>query len=207
MDKKKLYEKKYASSLLVPSPYFQKQFQYIVKKYLIKKNPKILDLGGGTGEYSLLLQDLNYDVTLFDFSVEATIKAKNIGVYSIVCDDFLSYKFKDEKYDLIFVKGFSLLNIEDKKTFLSLIERMKLLLNPNGYIIYMGQSDLSTNWSKSGWYQLGISEIEEYFDDYLILPAFRYQVYLPLFLNKIITNILSKVRDLPKSITLLGVIR
>ena len=207
MNKKELYENKYELSGLNPSPYFLKQFQYIEQKYIKQKHLKVLDLGGGTGEYSLLLQQLNYDVTLFDFSEQAIERAKNIGVESTICDDFLSYDFKGKKYDVVFVKGFSLLNTDDKSQFLSLIARMKYILSSNGSIIYMGQTDLSSKWTDSGWYQLGIKEINVYFTDFLIFPAFRYQLYFPLIFNKFLSNSLAKFKILPRSMTLVGIIK
>ena len=207
MDKKELYETKYKKEGLPVSPYFKKQFQYIQKKYIKRNNLKILDLGGGTGEFSLLLQELNNEVTLFDFSKEAAKKAKDMGVLSIICNDFLTYDFKDDKYDVVFVKGFSLLNTDDKDTFLALIERMKGLLTNDGYIVYMGQTDLSASWTESGWYQLGTDDINNYFTDSLILPAFRYQLSLPLIVNKGISSSLSLLSSLPRSMTLVGIIK
>jgi len=207
MNKKNMYENKYKLSGLNPSFYFKKQFQYIEKKYIKKNNLDILDLGGGTGEYSLLLQELNYKVTLFDFSEQAIGRARNIGVLSTICDDFLSYDFNKKKYDVIFVKGFSLLNTDNQENFLRLKKQMNSILNDNGHIIYMGQTNLSGKWTKSGWFQLNKKMIDKYFDEYLILPAFRYQLYLPLKINNYITKILSFLPVLPKSFTLLGIIK
>ncbi len=205
MDKKNIYEKKYKLNGLNPSPHFKKQFQYIQKNYIKQKNLRILDLGGGTGEYSLLLQDLDYDVTLFDFSEEAIERGRSIGVVSTICDDFLSYDFYDDKYDIVFVKGFSLLNTDNETDFLSLKKQMNNILKDQGYIIYMGQTDLSGKWTDSGWFQLNKKMIEKYFDTYLILPAFRYQVYLPVFINSFITKLLIFIGVLPKSFTLVGI--
>ncbi len=207
MDKIDLYEKKYELSGLSPSPYFKKQFQYIHKNYIKKNSLKILDLGGGTGEYSLLLQELNHNVTLFDFSKQAIRRAKSIGVLSTICDDFLSYDFNEEKYDIVFVKGFSLLNTDNQKNFLALKKQMNNILKDDGYIVYMGQTDLSGKWTDSGWFELNKEMIEDYFDEYLILPAFRYQLHLPLMINNFITKLLSLFVTLPKSFTLVGISR
>lgn len=207
MSKKELYDDKYERLTLTPSPYFKKQFDYIHIKYFDKKPLHILDLGGGTGEYSKLLEELDQDVTLFDFSEQAVQRAKNIGVLSVICDNFLTYDFKEKKYDAIFVKGFSLLNTDNKETFLSIKKRMRSILKPDGKIIYMGQTDLSYKWTDSGWYQLGENEIDLYFDEYLILPAFRYQTKMPLMINRSITKLLTLFSVLPKSMTLVGIIK
>lgn len=207
MNKKEQYEEKYRTEGLNPSPYFLKQFQYINNYYIKGNDLKILDLGGGTGEYSLLLQKIYSSVTLFDFSEEAIKKAKRNGVISTICDDFFSYDFNNLKYDVVLVKGFSLLNTDNENLFTELTNRMKTILNDDGCIVYMGQTDLSESWTKSGWYQLSKEEITNYFDEYLILPAFRYQLKFPHFFNKIITNMLSFFKKLPKSFTLVGVIK
>ena len=206
MNKKELYENKYEVLGLTPSPYFKRQFKYIEKKYLRKDNLKILDLGGGTGEYSLLLQELEYDVTLFDFSEQAIKRAKMIGVKSVICEDFLTYHFKNNKYDVVFVKGFSLLNTDNKDVFLFLLEKMKHILNKDGKIVYMGQTDLSGKWTDSGWYQLGENEITKYFNDSLLMPAFRYQLFLPLIFNTLITKVLMCFSSLLRSVSLVGII-
>jgi SAM-dependent methyltransferase len=207
MNKKELYEKKYELSGLSPSPYFSQQFNYIQKIYIQKNHLKILDLGGGTGEYSLLLQQLDHDVTLFDFSIQAIQRAKSIGVDATICDDFISYNFRDKKFDVVFVKGFSLLNTDDRSSFNAIVKKMKSILASDGCIVYMGQTDLSGQWTKGGWYQLGIDSIHHYFTDFLILPAFRYQLYFPLALNRVLSSILSRFKKLTKSITLIGIIR
>jgi len=207
MDKKELYENKYELSGLSPSSYFKKQFQYIKNNYIKKENIEILDLGGGTGEYAFLLQELNYNVTLFDFSKQAIKRAKGIGILSTICDDFLTYDFGEKKYDIVFVKGFSLLNTDNEEEFLSLTKRMKNILKDDGYIVYWGQTDLSGKWTDSGWFQLNKEMIDNYFESYLILPDFRYQLHLPVIINKFLTKILSLSPVLPKSMTLLGISR
>jgi ubiquinone/menaquinone biosynthesis C-methylase UbiE len=207
MDKKILYDKKYEQIHLQPSLYFPKQFKYIEKNYCKSLKSKVLDLGGGTGEYSLLLQGMSYDITLFDFSMEAIKRAKSIGVKKTICNDFLSYDFEDESFDIILVKGFSLLNTDNEHTFLAMIQQMKAILNSEGIIIYMGESNLSASWSESAWYQLGQTEIKKYFDSYLLLPAFRYQLILPLFFNQWITRVLMNFKSLPRSISLVGIIK
>ncbi len=207
MDKIDIYENKYELAGLNPSPYFKKQFQYIQKNYIKKDSLKILDLGGGTGEYSLLLQELNHNVTLLDFSEQAIKRAKSIGILSTICDDFLSYNFDGKKYDIVFVKGFSLLNTDNKEKFLSLKKQMNSILKDGGYIVYMGQTDLSGKWTDGGWFQLNKEMIENYFDEYLIFPAFRYQLHLPFIINNFITKLLSLFVTLPRSLTLVGISR
>lgn len=206
-NKKKYYEEKYNNEVLVPPPYFIKQFEYIIKSFHSPptKKIRILDLGGGTGEYSRLLQDAGYNVTLFDFSQEAIEKAHNIGVQKTICADFNTFKFGNEKYDIILAKGFSLLNTDKSLNFERILKRSKLLLNSEGLFIYWGQTNLSNEWTKSGWYQLSNVDLKRYFTHSLILPAFRYQLNLPLFLNLFISKTIRLFNKLPRSISLIGI--
>jgi 2-polyprenyl-3-methyl-5-hydroxy-6-metoxy-1,4-benzoquinol methylase len=56
--------------------------KHMLNKYL--KKGSVLDIGGGTGRYSIYLASLGYDVTLIDLSARnvefAKIKAKELGV-------------------------------------------------------------------------------------------------------------------------------
>ncbi len=78
-EKKVFYEEKYSHVSVAPSPYFKKQFQYLLDNHskIDASRLSILDLGGGTGEYSIILQNLGHDVTLFDYS-EIAIKNSTI---------------------------------------------------------------------------------------------------------------------------------
>lgn len=208
-EKKEYYEAKYSDVILTPSPYFLKQFKYIVNGFFKpqKKEISILDLGGGTGEYSLLLQDAGYTVTLFDFSQEAIEKAKDIGVFNTICADFNTYDFDNKKYDLILAKGFSLLNTDDSDDFNTITIRSTNILKENGLFIYWGQTDLSGGWTKSGWYQLSLKDLKMNFTQSLILPAFRYQLYFPLGINLGLSKILVFFKKLPRTVSLIGIIK
>jgi len=46
---------------------FIRQFSYLVRHYSRTPDPLVLDLGGGTGEYSLALQQAGYRTVLLDF--------------------------------------------------------------------------------------------------------------------------------------------
>ena len=64
--------------------------KYMLNKYL--KKGSILDIGGGTGRYSIYLAQLGYDVTLVDLSDEnvkfAKEKAKELGAIAYITKPF-----------------------------------------------------------------------------------------------------------------------
>jgi ubiquinone/menaquinone biosynthesis C-methylase UbiE len=71
---------------------------------------KLLDLGGGTGKYSLLLSKLGYNVTLADISNESLkvaqekFKKENVSV-SIINISGEELSFEDDYFDIIIMLG------------------------------------------------------------------------------------------------------
>lgn len=89
----------------------------------IKPKDKILDLGGGSGRYSIWLASMGCDVTLFDLSdgnIEyAKAKSKEMGVnLKTISGNALDESlYPDETYDHILVMGpmYHLFDINDRK--------------------------------------------------------------------------------------------
>ena len=90
-----------------------------IHKYLEKmNNPKILDVGAGTGKYSISLFNEGYDVTAVE------LVKHNLMVLKRNCPDIKSYqgnalnlkKFKDNSFDMILLFGplYHLISKEDK---------------------------------------------------------------------------------------------
>lgn len=205
-DKKKIfYNSKYLHQNVAPSPYFKLQFLYLVKKYCKQKPKTVLDLGGGTGEYSIELQQLGYDVTLFDYSHVAINHAKQIGVHNTICNDFLSYDFHNQSYDIILAKGFSLLNTIDEKSYDSVLNKIRNLCNERGVVFYWGRTDLSNSTTKSGWVNHNYDFLISKYNHILLFPAFRWQSKLPHIINIFISRVYSVTRKL-YPFTLVGIL-
>jgi SAM-dependent methyltransferase len=206
MDKQSFYEQKYRNESLRVPRHFIRQFTYLARHYGRTPNPLILDAGGGTGEYSLALQQAGYRTILLDFAAEAIRKARERGVHELIQADFMIHDFKGQRMDLVLAKGFSPLNTDDESRFAAGLARIRGILGPQGTGLYWTVTDLSGRWSASQWYQVPAAWLSRHFNEVLVFPAFRYQVILPLWLNRAVSRMLLR-RRLPKSMTAIGIIR
>jgi tRNA (cmo5U34)-methyltransferase len=106
------------------------------------ENPRILDLGSGTGLISFLLKKIyhNAEITLIDISKNmidvAKARFKNYENITFVVGDYVNYIF-DDKYDII-VSGLSIHHIsnEDK---IHLFSKIYRILNPHGQFVNADQ--------------------------------------------------------------------
>lgn len=182
---------------------------------LDKPAMKVLDLGGGSGIYSLAFQQLGMNPFLLDFSERAVDMARSRGVKNTICADFLECDFPGEKFGLVFVKGFSLLNVSNLNHFTEVLERIKACLTTEGVIVYFGRSNFSGVWSQSGWYDFSMSELidlKRLFQKFHLFPSFKRQVYLPRQFNELVSSTLfasAPFRALfqKKGVTMVGLFR
>jgi len=200
--KTKMYDKKYSLVRLKPGPHFNKQFEYILRSTNMgRKKLKILDLGCGTGEYSLMLQMMGHEVIAVDLSGEAIKKAKEIGVTNAFVADLLSEP-KKNMFDIVLVKGFSPLNTDDISEFIDVWNKIKNLLMADGVAIYWGSTNLTSQWSESGWFNWNPDNLKSILVTQ-VLFAFRYQANFPWVLNALISFIAKKIK-LSRNLTFIG---
>lgn len=90
-----------------------------IQKYL-KKGSKILEIGAGTGRYSIALAKMGYDVTAVEL-VESNLKvlsenAKGIENLKSYQGDVLELQFEDNTFDMVLCLGpmYHLYNQKDK---------------------------------------------------------------------------------------------
>lgn len=125
-----------------------------IEKYL-KKNNKIIDIGAGTGAYSIYFHDLGYDVT----SVE--LVKHNIRVIEKKRPDIKTYngnaldlsKFDDNSFDIVLLFGpmYHLINMEDK---VKALNEAKRIVKSTGYIFIsycMNEYAVITHGVKEGF--------------------------------------------------------
>ena len=103
---------------------------------LDKKNIKILDIGAGTGRYSVALAEEGYDVTaveLVKYNL-GILKKKNSNVKAYQGNALKLSRFEDESFDITLLFGpmYHLFGFEDKKK--ALMEA-KRVTKKNGYIL------------------------------------------------------------------------
>ncbi len=99
------------------------------------KGKNVLDVGAGTGMFSIKMNDLGMNVTYIDsYDKYVNIAKKRAGNRKIkfICGDFLKYKFK-KKFDCVIISGF----IEHVEDDISLLNGINKLLKKNGRLILL----------------------------------------------------------------------
>jgi SAM-dependent methyltransferase len=95
----------------------------------------ILDVGAGTGDHALLLQNNGFDVTAIDISNDSCEIMRKRGIRNVVCCDFFNY-YSENKYDTILLLGRSIGAVEDINGFLNFLKISKKNLTNGGHIIF-----------------------------------------------------------------------
>lgn len=113
--------------------YIHKYLECVGEK---KENIKILDIGAGTGNYSIPLSEEGYDVTAVEYVKYnlGILKRKNSQVKAYQGDARKLKRFADETFDvtLLFGPMYHLFGFEDK---LKALLEAKRVTKPGGYIL------------------------------------------------------------------------
>ncbi len=126
------YYNKFNEDKRLLSRHGQVEFNVTIKyieKYLKKyKNPKILDVGAGTGRYSIYLDSLGYDVTAVELVKHnlRVLESKNSKVKAFLGNAINLKKFKDDSFDIVLLFGplYHLFSLEEKLIALSEAKRV-----------------------------------------------------------------------------------
>ena len=117
---------------------FSVAMDYIHEAIGDRKNLDIIDIGAGTGRYSVLLADEGHNVTAVEYVNKnvSQIKMKSSKVVAKQGTALNLKKFKDESFDveLLFVPTYHLFTHEDK---LKAITEAKRILKKGGYLLIM----------------------------------------------------------------------
>lgn len=110
-----------------------KYIKYYLSKY---NNPKILDVGAGTGKYSLALYDEGYDVTALELVKHnlMTLKSKNKAIKAVLGDARNLSGFNDKSFDMVLLFGplYHLISKDDK---IKALMEAKRVLKDDGVIL------------------------------------------------------------------------
>ena len=124
-----------------------------IKEYLNNFiDPKILDIGAGTGKYSIELLNQGYDVTAVELIKHnlMTLKAKNSSVKAYLGNATNLSMFKDNSFDMVLLFG-PLYHLINKKDKLKALLEAKRIVKKDGIILisyYMNEYAIITHGFK-----------------------------------------------------------
>lgn len=128
---------------------YRTAIKYINKYLNTMTNPKIIDIGAGTGAYSIPLANEGYDVTAVELVKHnlMTLKNKSNKVKTYLGNAIDLSKFKDNTFDVVLLFGpmYHLISNEDK---LKALSEAKRILKNNGLIFisyYMNEYAIITH--------------------------------------------------------------
>lgn len=128
---------------------YRTTMKYINKYLNTMTNPKIIDIGAGTGAYSIPLANEGYDVTAVELIKHnlMTLKNKSNKVKTYLGNAIDLSKFKDNTFDIVLLFGpmYHLISNEDK---LKALSEAKRILKNNGLIFisyYMNEYAIITH--------------------------------------------------------------
>lgn len=127
-------EKLYNSSLHRTGESNQRPWYAYAKKLIpsADKEQKILELGGGLGEFSRILKNSGFqDIIFADGSSECVQKAKSEGFTAILCNFNEKLPFEDGVFDGIFI----LEVVEHVELAENLLKEIKRILKDDGWMI------------------------------------------------------------------------
>ncbi|MGB9928800.1 MAG: class I SAM-dependent methyltransferase [Methanosarcina sp.] len=148
-----------------------------ILKHLKNTNAKVLDVGCGIGHYSFLIERFGVKVTAFDYDKGLIEKANeekkrlNSNVEFLIADGRYPEKYFIDKFDLIFMSGFSLFGINLDKV---IMEKYLSLLNKNGRLVFVHNTNLTGTIRKTHWKNHKVEELRGFFTS---LNCNIYEIY------------------------------
>ena len=139
-----LYADLYSNFKFSGTPYLSyRDMPNILNKHVHGKN--VLDYGSGSGESTLFLKSLDYNVTSVDINERmlSIAQAKDpLGKYVKIDSGIIP--FDDDSFDLVFC-SFVLLEISTKDEILNIVREIHRVLKKNGIFISISASDHTYN--------------------------------------------------------------
>lgn len=122
---------------------------HYIQKYL-KKGSKVLEIGAGTGRYSIALAKMGYDVTAVEL-VESNLKvlrenSKGIANLKSYQGDALNLQFEDNSFDLVLCLG-PMYHLFSKKDKMRAITETIRVCKPKGVCMFAYLTHSAIVWS------------------------------------------------------------
>ena len=148
---------------------YNTSMKYILDYLKNYDNPKIIDIGAGTGKYSLSLNELGYDVTAVEL-VKHNLKfitMKNPNIKAFLGNALDLSKFSDNSFDLIIIFG-PMYHLHSKEEKIKALSEAKRILKDNGVMFicyYMNEYAIIKHGFIDGFINEAINnkEIDETF--------------------------------------------
>lgn len=146
---------------------FNTSIKYILEYLKQFNNPKILDLGAGTGKYSIYLNNLGYDVTVVEL-VKHNLKyitMNNPSIKAFLGNALDLSKFKDNSFDFIIMFG-PMYHLTKKDDQIKALNEAKRILTKDGIIFvcyYMNDYAIIKHGFIDGFINEKINDIDKDF--------------------------------------------
>lgn len=113
------------------------------------KNPKVIDVGAGTGKYSISLFEMGYDVTAVELVKHnlMTLKQNNKDIKAFLGNALNLSRFIDNSFDMVILFG-PLYHLISKEEKIKALEEAKRIVKDDGYILvsyYMNEYAVITH--------------------------------------------------------------
>jgi len=184
--------------------YFIKQ----VLRFSENKDVKTLDVGCGIGHYSFLFEKFGTNVIAFDYDKNLIKKANEIkkelnsNVKFLIADGRFPERYFSEKYDIVFMCGFSLFGVNLDK---EIMEKYLSLLDKGGKLIFVHSSNLTGSVRKTHWRNHTIKELKSFFEslDCTIEKMYYYDrhIFIKIFHSLVFNSFSTKMHILISKIT------
>lgn len=149
---------------------YYKEDKYLIKTCLrsVKnKHPKVLDVGCGTGYHSFMFEKYGANVIAFDYDENVIKKANenkvkiNSNVNFLIADGRYPEKYFTDKYNIIFMAGFSIFGIDLDK---AVMKKYLSMLDEGGRLVFIHNSNLTGVVRKTNWRNHKIEDLRSFFE-------------------------------------------
>lgn len=167
----KIFEKIRLKLILKLGFKYYKEDKYLIKTCLHSvenKHPTVLDVGCGTGHHSFMFEKYGAKVIAFDYDKSKINKAnenkaeRNSNVQFLIADGRYPEKYFTEKFDIVFMAGFSMFAINLDK---EIMRKYLSMLNEDGRLVMIHNSNLTGLVRNTDWKNHKREDVRSFFEE------------------------------------------